>query len=74
MPHTVGEFATDLSHAMDGPAPVIVGGARPADVRHVVAVPARAAAELGFTAQVAFADGVRAFATDELRPPAATEP
>ncbi len=39
-PHTVGEFATTLAAAMGGPAPVIVGGARPADVRHVVASPA----------------------------------
>jgi dTDP-L-rhamnose 4-epimerase len=72
VPHTVGEFAAVLASAMDGPAPVIVGGARPADVRHVVASPARATELLGFTAQVAFTDGVRAFATDELRPPALT--
>jgi dTDP-L-rhamnose 4-epimerase len=70
-PHTVGEFAATLADAMGGPAPVIVGGARPADVRHVVASPHLAEELLGFRAHVAFADGVAAFATDELRAPAA---
>ena len=69
-PHTVGEFATTLAAVMEGPAPVIVGGARPADVRHVVASPQRADELLGFRARVSFADGVAAFATDELREPA----
>ncbi len=70
-PHTVGEFAATLASAMGGPAPMIVGGARPADVRHVVASPALATELLGYEAQVSFADGVAAFATDELRAPAA---
>jgi dTDP-L-rhamnose 4-epimerase len=69
-PHTVGELAGALAATVGGPAPVVVGGARPGDVRHVVADPARARAVLGFTAAVAFADGVRAFATDPLRAPA----
>ena len=43
-------------------------------MRHVVADPALATALLGFTARVGFAEGVRAFATDQLRAPAATEP
>ena len=38
------------------------------DVRHVVASPARAREELGFAARVAFAEGMRAFATAPLRP------
>ena len=70
-PHTVGEFATTLAAAMGGPAPVIAGGARPADVRHIVASPRLADELLGFRAQVTFEDGVAAFATDELRTPAA---
>lgn len=70
-PHTVGELATELAGAFGGPAPRIVGGARPADVRHVVADPARARELLGFTATMSFADGVKAFATDPLREPAA---
>ncbi|HEV7711138.1 MAG TPA: NAD-dependent epimerase/dehydratase family protein [Asanoa sp.] len=70
-PHTVGDLATALAAAMDGPAPLVVGGARAADVRHVVADPRRATELLGFTARVRFADGVTAFAVDPLRAPAA---
>ncbi|MFV2017439.1 NAD-dependent epimerase/dehydratase family protein [Micromonospora sp. LOL_023] len=69
-PHTVGDLARTLATAMGGPAPLVVGGARAADVRHVVADPSRAADLLGFTAGVRFADGVAAFATDPLREPA----
>jgi dTDP-L-rhamnose 4-epimerase len=57
---------------MGGPAPVVVGGARAGDVRHVVAAPDRAARLLGFRAQRGFVDGVTGFATDVLREPAAT--
>jgi dTDP-L-rhamnose 4-epimerase len=66
-PHTVGDLARELAAAMRGPEPVVVGGARPGDVRHVVADPARATALLGFRAATPFADGVRAFASDPLR-------
>jgi dTDP-L-rhamnose 4-epimerase len=69
-PHTVGEFAAALAAAMDGPAPVVVGGARPGDVRHIVADPARAETLLGFRAATTFADGVARFAHDPLRAPA----
>ena len=68
-PHTVGELAAELAKACDGPAPVVVGGARAADVRHVVADPARARELLGFSAQVGFAEGIAEFATAELRDP-----
>ena len=68
-PHTVGDLASELARAMGGPEPEIVGGARPGDVRHVVADPARARELLGFRARTAFADGVTAFATDPLRAP-----
>jgi dTDP-L-rhamnose 4-epimerase len=71
-PRTVGELASTLATAMGGPAPVVVGGARPGDVRHVVASPARALSLLGFRAHVRFADGVAAFATAPLRAPALT--
>ncbi|MER7889834.1 NAD-dependent epimerase/dehydratase family protein [Micromonospora sp. NPDC094482] len=70
-PHTVGELARTLAAAMGGPAPVVAGGARAADVRHVVADPRRAADLLGYTARVSFAEGVAGFATDPLREPAA---
>ncbi len=71
-PRTVGDLADALTAAMGGPAPVVIGGARPGDVRHVVADPAKAARVLGFRAAVTFADGVRRFATDKLRAPVAT--
>ena len=66
-PRTVGDLAGLLARACGGPAPRVVGGARPGDVRHVVADPARASALLGFRAGVSFADGVAAFARDPLR-------
>ncbi|MGD9988086.1 NAD-dependent epimerase/dehydratase family protein [Pseudonocardia sp.] len=68
-PHTVGDLAVELARAMDGPQPVVVGGARPGDVRHVVADPAFARDRLGFRARTSFAEGVAAFATDPLRAP-----
>ena len=66
-PHTVGEMATALAEAYGGPEPVVTGDYRLGDVRHVVASPARAATELGFTAQVSFAEGMREFASAPLR-------
>ncbi|MGW7531656.1 NAD-dependent epimerase/dehydratase family protein [Amycolatopsis sp. NPDC054798] len=66
-PHSVGDLARELASACGGPEPRIVGGARPADVRHVVADPARARELLGFQAETSFADGIAAFATAELR-------
>jgi dTDP-L-rhamnose 4-epimerase len=68
-PHTVGELAAELARAMSGPAPQIVGGARPGDVRHVTADPARAAELLSYRSRVGFAEGVTSFATDPLREP-----
>ncbi len=68
-PHTVGEMAAELARAMGGPAPVVVGGARPGDVRHVVADPALARELLGFRAGVGFTAGMAEFATAELRAP-----
>ena len=64
-PHTIADVAGAI--AADGPAPVVTGQYRLGDVRHVVASPERARDELGFTAQVAFADGMREFATAPLR-------
>ncbi|MFI7115865.1 NAD-dependent epimerase/dehydratase family protein [Amycolatopsis sp. NPDC049868] len=68
-PHSVGELAEELAKACGGPAPKIAGGARPADVRHVVADPTRARRLLGFTARTGFAEGIAGFATAELREP-----
>lgn len=70
-PHTIGELAGTLAKEMGGPAPRIVGGARPGDARHIVADPALAAEILGFRARVSFADGVGEFARAPLREPVA---
>ncbi len=67
VPHTVGEMATVLAGACDGPAPVVTGEYRLGDVRHVVASPARAAAELGFRAAISFEEGMTEFAHAPLR-------
>ncbi|TDD21479.1 NAD-dependent epimerase/dehydratase family protein [Actinomadura sp. KC06] len=61
-PRTVGEMAAALSDAFGGPAPRVTGGHRLGDVRHIVARPDRARRELGFSAAVAFADGMEEFA------------
>ena len=66
-PRTVGELAAALSAALGGPDPVVTGEFRAGDVRHVVASPARARAELGFTAEVGFTGGVGEFARAALR-------
>ncbi|WP_232665623.1 NAD-dependent epimerase/dehydratase family protein [Pseudonocardia sp. TRM90224] len=71
-PHTIGELAETLAAAMGGPPPVIVGGARSGDVRHVVADPAKATALLGYRATTSFADGIARFAHDPMRAPAGT--
>jgi dTDP-L-rhamnose 4-epimerase len=47
--------------------PVVTGEFRAGDVRHVVASPARASAELGFTAAVAPQAGLSAFVHEPLR-------
>jgi dTDP-L-rhamnose 4-epimerase len=66
-PATVGEMATELAAAVGGPEPVVTGEFRLGDVRHVVASPARAAAELGFTAKIDLVTGVTEFAHAALR-------
>jgi dTDP-L-rhamnose 4-epimerase len=66
-PHTVGDMAWALADAFGGPAPQVTGDYRIGDVRHVVASPVRAREELGFSAEVRFAEGMRGFATDPLR-------
>ncbi|MDQ3465644.1 MAG: NAD-dependent epimerase/dehydratase family protein [Actinomycetota bacterium] len=65
--HTVGEMAAALADAFGGPAPVVTGDYRLGDVRHIVASPDRARGELGFSAGIGFAEGMREFATAPLR-------
>jgi dTDP-L-rhamnose 4-epimerase len=48
-------------------APVVSGRYRLGDVRHIVASPGRAAAELGFTAEILPDQGLPEFATAPLR-------
>jgi dTDP-L-rhamnose 4-epimerase len=71
--HTVGEMAAELAVSFGGGAvePKITGEYRLGDVRHVVASPESATRELGFRAQVSFAEGVAEFAHAPLRAPAA---
>ncbi|ANB07509.1 NAD-dependent dehydratase [Streptomyces ambofaciens] len=66
-PHTVGEMATALAAAYGGPAPVVTGGYRLGDVRHITADSARLREELGWRPRVAFAEGMREFARAGLR-------
>ena len=67
-PHTVGEMAAALTAALRPDlSPVVTGGFRLGDVRHVVASPDRAGRELGFAAEVPFATGMREFARAPLR-------
>ncbi len=63
VPHTVGDLAQALTHAMGADlTPIVTGGWRLGDVRHIVASPARAEAALGFVAEVDFAAGMAEFA------------
>jgi dTDP-L-rhamnose 4-epimerase len=68
-PRTIGEMALALAAAFGGPAPQVTGEFRLGDVRHVVASPELAAAELGFRARTRFAAGMAEFATAPLRNP-----
>jgi dTDP-L-rhamnose 4-epimerase len=70
-PHTIGEMATLLADAFGlGVEPEVTGQYRLGDVRHIVAAPEAARRDLGFTAQVPFASGIREFAKAPLRAPA----
>jgi dTDP-L-rhamnose 4-epimerase len=72
-PHTIGEMADELTVAFGGGPvePMITGEYRLGDVRHIVASPKAAAAELGFRARTGFSEGVAEFAHAPLRAPAA---
>ncbi len=65
-PRTIADMANALRPA-GAPAPRIVGGYRLGDIRHVFASPERAAALLGFRAEVRFAEGMAEFSGAELR-------
>jgi dTDP-L-rhamnose 4-epimerase len=62
-PRTVLDLARALGRAIpDAPEPVVTGEWRAGDVRHIVASPERAAAQLGFRAREDFGAGMREFA------------
>lgn len=67
-PHTISEMASALCAASGtGLEPLVTGGFRAGDVRHVVASPRRAEEVLGFEAEVAFEQGLAELASGELR-------
>lgn len=66
-PITIGEVASTLSDACNGPAPEITGKYRSGDVRHIVASPELARETIGFSASISPSDGLRQFATAPLR-------
>jgi dTDP-L-rhamnose 4-epimerase len=69
-PVAVAEVAAVLAAATGTDLqPVTTGEFRPGDVRHIVAGPERARAELGFAAEVVPADGLRELAHAPLRSP-----
>jgi dTDP-L-rhamnose 4-epimerase len=56
---TIGELARLLAEEMAGPSPVVTGGYRLGDVRHITASSDRAARELGWRAGIDLRSGVR---------------
>jgi dTDP-L-rhamnose 4-epimerase len=68
VPVTILEVARLVARGAGAdPEPAITGDFRLGDVRHVVASPARAAADLGFRASIGPAQGLPDFATAPLR-------
>ena len=61
-PRTVGDMARALADALSGPHPQITGTYRLGDVRHITADSSRLRKELGWSARVSFADGMRELA------------
>jgi dTDP-L-rhamnose 4-epimerase len=70
--HTIGDLASALAAARGGPDPVVTGGYRLGDVRHITASSERLRTELDVPPAVPFDVGILAFASAPLRgaPPA----
>ncbi|MEI2811658.1 MAG: NAD-dependent epimerase/dehydratase family protein [Nocardioides sp.] len=66
-PVSIAEVARLIAREKGGAEPVVTGEYRLGDVRHIVASPERAAAELGFRARIGPADGLPRFAREPLR-------
>jgi dTDP-L-rhamnose 4-epimerase len=64
---TILDVARELSAARQGPAPVVTGEYRAADVRHITASSMRARTELGWSARIPLSEGLRDFASAPLR-------
>ncbi len=75
-PRSVLDMAEALADASneDASRPVVAGGYRRGDVRHIFASPELAADRIGFRAEVDFADGMREFAHAAQRPGARISP
>jgi len=65
--HTIGDLAEALARARGGPDPVVTGGYRLGDVRHITASSERLRRELDVPPPVPFEIGVPAFASAPLR-------
>ena len=66
-PRTVGELATALAKACDGPSPEVTGAYRLGDVRHITASSQRLRDELGWAPVENFAAGMAEFAAAPQR-------
>ena len=55
-------MALALAQALKGPLPIVTGGYRLGDVRHITADSSRLRRELGWQPQVDFADGMKELA------------
>jgi dTDP-L-rhamnose 4-epimerase len=64
---TVGELALALSRACGGPEPVVTGGYRLGDVRHITASSLRLRTELGWAPREDFEAGMSEFAAAAMR-------
>ena len=62
-PRTVGEMASALADALNGPRPMVTGHYRLGDVRHITADSSRLRSELAWAPKVDFAAGMAQLAT-----------
>jgi dTDP-L-rhamnose 4-epimerase len=62
-PRTVGDMARALAAALRGPEPVVTGGYRLCDVRHITADSSRLRREFGWMPRADFEDGMTELAT-----------
>ncbi len=62
-PRTVGEMASALATSLQGPEPIVTGGYRLGDVRHITADLSRLKSELGWVPEIEFAVGMAELAT-----------